>query len=58
MEVMECEGVSKRNDMKETKDEKKQNYEGRRNIFVDVKVFSHTCENKIKGANKHILNNS
>jgi len=26
-------------------------------IFI-VKVFSHRCENKIKRANKHVLNNS
>jgi hypothetical protein len=35
MEVMECESVSKRNDMKKPKDGKKQNYEGRKNIFID-----------------------
>jgi hypothetical protein len=35
MEVMECEGASKRNDMEEFKDEEKKNYEARKNIFVD-----------------------
>jgi len=35
MEVMECEGVSKKNDMEKPKDEEKQNYEGRKNIFFD-----------------------
>lgn len=35
MEVMECEGASKRNDMEEPKDEEKQNYESKKNIFAD-----------------------
>jgi len=35
MEVMQCESAYKRNDMEEPKDEEKQNYEARKNIFVD-----------------------
>lgn len=35
MEVMECEGASKRNDMEEPKDEENQNYEDKKNIFAD-----------------------
>ncbi len=35
MEVMECEGASKRNDMEEPKDEENQNYEDKKNTFAD-----------------------
>ncbi len=47
MEVMECEGVFFLNDMEKPKDEEKQNYEGRKNMFVDWWLISDD-NNKMK----------